>query len=636
MTGPRSTTVQPHRTRARPLLPFLAAIAVACSEHPTMPQLPGTDAPASVRLHPYPPKVTAGASGTSFLRVGQSAQLVSLGTETGSSSRVLLLSDFDFDATTGLANSIANAGFLVTVRPAPENTWDGTNPSLDGFDLVIHLNGNTVGEAYVLSPAAQDTLVNFVRTGGGFIGAQWSGYEAIIGQGRMQDLVLMGYDGPEADNCFMCRMTYTRVDELQNHPVLAGIPSEFSFYADGHLSGGLTVFESDPSIVLMKVSSGFPGVVVRSLDAGRVVNFSFAPNYFAGGDPEILLNPTLLDPNIQQLYVNAVRWAARAATQPTKAPATITLGYAVATFDGTPKSVSVATSPAGLTGVSVTYSQDGVVVPAPVNAGTYQVLATLTHEDYEAPQASGTLTIHRAVPTIHWASPVTILVGTALGSDQLNASVTGIDGIAPAGELVYLPAAGTIMNLAGSKPLSVEFVSWDDNYTNVIGQVFILVSQPTSSLIFRGFYLPVRNMPVQNTVMPGRALPVKFSVTGNQRESALAGNPTSIEVPCVPGVPEQPVKETVDFRGSRLEMNRGTGEYRYYWKTSASWVGTCRKLVVKLVDGSTHEALFRFPRQSSASGVGRRDDNQASAPKKKEQEKQPKQEKPKKAVKSLR
>jgi hypothetical protein len=34
--------------------------------------------------------------------------------------------------------------------------------------------------------------------------------------------------------------------------------------------------------------------------------------------------------------------------------------------------------------------------------------------------------------------------------------------------------------------------------------------------------------------------------------------------------------------------------------------------------------------------VGRRDDNQASAPKKKEQEKQPKQEKPKKAVKSLR
>ena len=629
MTGPRSTTVQPHRTRARPLLPFLAAIAVACSEHPTMPQLPGTDAPASVRLHPYltPPS----ASGTSFLRVGQSAQLVSFGTETGSSSRVLVLSDVDGNSTTELANSIANAGFLVTVRPAPENSWDGTNPSLDGFDLVIHLNGNTVGPTYLLSSDAQAAMVDFVRAGGGFIGSQWSGYEASIGQGAMQDLVLMGVDGPEIENCFECNMTYTQVPEVQNHPVLAGIPSWFTFVADGHASGGLTVFESDPSVVLMQVPSELPGVVVRSLDAGRVVNFSFAPNYFAGGVGPTL-NPTLLNPTIQQLYVNAVRWAARAATQPTKTPATITLSDAVATFDGTAKAVSFVTSPAGLTGVSVTYSQDGVVVPAPVNAGTYQVLATLTHEDYEAPQASGTLTIHRATPTIQWASPVSIQVGTALGSDQLNASVTGIDGIAPAGELVYLPAAGTIMGQSGSKPLSVEFLSWDDNYTNVIGQVFILVSQPTSSLTFRGFYLPVRNMPVQNKITSGRAVPVKFSISGNQSQTALAGTPTSMEVPCVQGMPEQPVEQTLDLRGSRLEFTRGTGEYRYYWKTSASWAGTCRKLVVTLVDGSTHEALFRFPRELPAPAVGRRDDPQVSAPKKpKEQEQPRKQEKPKRA-----
>jgi hypothetical protein len=636
MTGPRSATVQPHRTRARRLLPFLAGIFLslsACTDS-TMPNSsePAV-APASVRLHPYlPPKLSQNASGTSFLRVGQSTQLLSLGTATGSASRVLLLSDANGASTTALANSIADAGFLVTVRPEFEYTWDGTDPSLDGFDLVIHLNGNTVGPEYLLSTAAQEALVNFVRAGGGFIGSQWSGYEASLGQDAMQDLVLMGFDGPDNDNCFICGMTYTPVTGLENHPVLAGITSGLDFVADGHVSGGLTPFQSHPSTVLMTVPSGFPGVVVRSLDAGRVVNFSFAPNYGSGGDGQ-----TLLDSDVQQLYVNAVRWAARAATQPTKSPATLTLSYPVATFDGTPKAVSVVTSPAGLTGVSVTYSQDGVVVPAPVNAGTYQVLATLTNEDYEAPQASGTLTIDRAVPTIHWASPVTILVGTALGSDQLNASVTGIDGTAPAGELVYLPAAGTIMNQLGSKPLSVEFVSWDNNYTNVIGQTFILVSQPTSSLIFRGFYLPVRNMPVQNKVMPGRALAVKFSVSGNQSGSALAGTPTSVEVPCVPGMPEQPVEQTLDLRGSRLEINRGTGEYRYYWKTLGNWGGTCRKLVVKLVDGSTHEALFRFPRTLPVPAVGRRDDHQASAPKKpKEQEKQAKQEKPKKAVKNPR
>src|SRR5918998_2733535 len=96
MTGPRSATVQPHRTRARPLLPFLAAIAVACSEHPTSPQVPGTDAPASVRLHPYLSTSTStgqAAPGTSFFRA-QSSQLVSLGAST-SSARVLLLADAD-------------------------------------------------------------------------------------------------------------------------------------------------------------------------------------------------------------------------------------------------------------------------------------------------------------------------------------------------------------------------------------------------------------------------------------------------------------------------------------------------------------------------------------------------------------
>jgi hypothetical protein len=608
MTGPRSPLLHPQRTRARRLLPLLAGIflsPMACTDSTAPNSSEPAVSPASVRLHPYlPPVLGKTASGTSFLRVGQSAQLVSLGTSTTSSSRILLLGDADGASTTMLANSIAEAGFLVTVRPAPEYTWDGTNPSLDEFDLVIHLNGNTVGPQFLLSADAQAALVNFVRSGGGFIGSQWSGYEATIGQGAMQDLVLMGFNGPVNENCFSCGMTYSQVPEQQSHPVLAGIPSPFDFNADGHVSGELIEFASDPSVVLMQVTTSgepsAPAVAVRSLDAGKVVNFSFAPNYGLGGE-----GVTLLNPDIQQLYVNAVRWAARSATQPTKTPATITLADAVATFDGTPKTVSVVTNPAGLTGVSITYTRDGVVVPAPVNAGTYQVLATLTHEDYEAPQASGTLTIQRAIPTIQWASPVSITVGTALSSAQLNATVTGLDGIAPAGELAYLPAAGTIMNLAGAQPLSVQFVSWDDNYASPIKTVFILVSQPTSSLTFRGFYLPVRNMPVQNSMTSGRAVPVKFSVSGSQSQNALADIPISVSVPCAQGAPEQPVNQTLDLRASRLEITRGTGEYRYDWKTSPSWAGTCRKLTITLVDGSKHEALFRFGRVQKPTVVKR-------------------------------
>src|SRR5215218_124933 len=514
MTGPCFTTVLPHRTRARRLLPFLAAIMLgplACTEQPTAPQLPDAGPVASAtRLHPYlPAKMGQTPSGTSFLRVGQSAQLVSLGVAEGSSSRVLLLSDADGNSTTTLANSIAAAGFLVTVRPAPEYTWDGTNPSLDGFDLVIHLNGNTVGEGFLLSSDAQAALVNFVRNGGGFIGSQWSGYEASIGQDVMQPLVLTGFEGPIDENCFNCSMTYTQVLEHQSHPVLAGIPSSFNFMADGHASGAQLVFTSEPSTLLMTVTSGAPGVLVRSLGDGRVVNFSFAPNYGLGGQGQTLINPYIL-----QLYVNAVRWAAGlSAETPANTPATITLVDPAATYDGTAQAASVATNPAGLPGLSVTYSQDGIPVTAPVNAGTYQVLATLTNEDYEAPQATGTLTIRRATPVIQWASPVTITQGTPLGDTQLNASVTGVGGNAVAGEFVYLPAGGTILD-PGTHSLSVEFLSWNANYTNVIKTVYILVSQPSGRLIFKGFYLPVHNMPVLNTVAAGRAIAVKFSVEG--------------------------------------------------------------------------------------------------------------------------
>jgi hypothetical protein len=52
------------------------------------------------------------------------------------------------------------------------------------------------------------------------------------------------------------------------------------------------------------------------------------------------------------------------------------------------------------------------------------------------------------------------------------------------------------------------------------------------------------------------------------------------------------IEETVAASTSGL---RYTGNrYTYNWKTSARWAGTCRKLRITLVDGTTHEALFRL------------------------------------------
>jgi len=242
-------------------------------------------------LHPY----EQSDEGNSASRGKVSATALST---FGSGTSVLLLVDANTAGTTALVNALTTAGCAVTVRPPPEYTWNGTNPPPDDFQCVIHLNGLTFGTPLPVS--AQTALVNFVQNGGGFIGSQWNGFERAIGQQTaMNDLVLQLWPFP--DNCGGCTMTWTVVPGQESHPVLAGVPSPFTFFADGHDAGTQVVFAVNPSTVLMRSPGGGPAVLVREFGSGRVVNFSSAANYFSG--------LTLQDPNIQKLYTNAVNWA---------------------------------------------------------------------------------------------------------------------------------------------------------------------------------------------------------------------------------------------------------------------------------------------------------------------------------------
>ena len=757
MTGPRMTTVHPHRPRARRLLPFLAAIALtlACAEQPTEPQVPGT-APllAVTRSHPYLVNRTSQMTpaAMSVVRAPMSSASVSATTAATSvpaGPRVLILSDLNGPTTTALANSIAAAGFHVGVKQAPEYNWFGTNPAPGEFDVIIHLNGATY--ALPLSAGAQAALNTFVTNGGGFVGAQWNGSEESQGQQTgMPNLVLLGSNDVQGQNCADCDVTYNTVPGQESHPLLAGVPASFTFHADGHDASAKSV--SDPAtVVLMRVPSGGPALLARQYGAGKVVNFSFAPNYGLTGDSGMLM-----DPRIQQLYVNAVRWLSGSAgnqgsgsldsdadgfvdatdtcvnqynpdqldtdrdglgdacdpdadgdlvlndddncelynpdqadvnenwvgdaceevkTQAqvitfdplidrtfgdpdfsisasassglpvtftvigncalagttvsitgagsctivaqqggneawtfaadvarsfnvAKAPATITLGTAF-TFDGTVKRSSVTVTPAGLSGVVVAYTLNGLPVSEPINAGIYQVVATLDNPNYQAPLANGTLTINPAVPVIDWTSPAAITSGTPLGATQLNATATGVGGVSVAGNFVYLPAAGTVL-AAGVRPISVELIPSSGNYTRAIKTVTITVTAaevPESGLKFKGFFRPIHNLPAVNLMKAGRAVPVMFSVEGARGLGVLQPNsPTSVQVSCNATASERAVQETVKSDASQLRAAGST--YVYIWKTRSEWEGTCRKLVVTLIDGSAHEALFRFTKHS--------------------------------------
>jgi hypothetical protein len=114
---------------------------------------------------------------------------------------------------------------------------------------------------------------------------------------------------------------------------------------------------------------------------------------------------------------------------------------------------------------------------------------------------------------------------------------------------------------------------------------------------FAGFFRPVDNLPVLNSVKAGSAVPVKFSLAGYQGLGIFpAGSPASRRVSCSLGEGTDAIEQTVSAGSSSLSYDVATDRYSYVWKTSSLWVGTCRQLVVELDDGSVHKAFFRFSR----------------------------------------
>ena len=109
-----------------------------------------------------------------------------------------------------------------------------------------------------------------------------------------------------------------------------------------------------------------------------------------------------------------------------------------------------------------------------------------------------------------------------------------------------------------------------------------------------GFFQPVDNLPIFNVVKAGSAVPIKFILGGNKGLNIFAAvYPKSSKVTCDTGVSLDDIEQTLTAGSSSLSYSAGNGQYNYIWKTEKAWAGTCRQLVVKLIDGTTHTANFK-------------------------------------------
>lgn len=112
---------------------------------------------------------------------------------------------------------------------------------------------------------------------------------------------------------------------------------------------------------------------------------------------------------------------------------------------------------------------------------------------------------------------------------------------------------------------------------------------------FSGFFSPIDATPTFNSMKAGAAVPVKFSLGADRGLAIFAtGSPTSQPLACGPSSLVDGVEETVTAGASGLRYDATAGQYIYTWKTDKGWAGTCRKLTITLIDGSTHEAWFKF------------------------------------------
>jgi hypothetical protein len=113
---------------------------------------------------------------------------------------------------------------------------------------------------------------------------------------------------------------------------------------------------------------------------------------------------------------------------------------------------------------------------------------------------------------------------------------------------------------------------------------------------FQGFFQPVANPPHVNVAKAGRAIPVKFRLSGNQGLTIFADGYPGVSGPiaCGPNGVADVVEAAMTAGSSRLRYDAEADQYIYTWKTSKEWANSCRQLIVKLSDGSIYWAQFRF------------------------------------------
>jgi hypothetical protein len=280
--------------------------------------------------------------------------------------------------------------------------------------------------------------------------------------------------------------------------------------------------------------------------------------------------------------------------------------FKVTVVDTTPPSLmlpaNITAEATGPSGAAVSYSAsandlvDGAVAVncSPVSGSTFALGTTVVNcsaTDAHSNTATGSFNVtvqDTTAPALTLPANITAFA-TGNSSAIVTYSASANDLVDGAVAVSCTPASGSSFSV-GTTTVNC---SATDSHNNMATGSF------TVSVIYNwnGFFQPVDNLPALNRVKAGSAIPVKFSLNGNQGLSIFAaGYPISGVTTCGTTAPVDDIETTLTAGGSSLSYDAVANQYVYVWKTDKAWAGTCRTLTVKLIDGTIKQANFNFTR----------------------------------------
>jgi hypothetical protein len=159
-----------------------------------------------------------------------------------------------------------------------------------------------------------------------------------------------------------------------------------------------------------------------------------------------------------------------------------------------------------------------------------------------------------------------------------------------------------LFHYVNGSPVDITDPPVDTNNKKVCGLTdsLSLYAIAARSYDFTGFFNPINNLPTVNNAKAGQSIPVIWRLTDMNgvpiSDPASFRSVTSSWINCsaFSGDPVDPIEEHA--AGASGLQYQGDGIWQFNWKTSKSYAGQCRRMVLILKDGSTHEADFKFSR----------------------------------------